>query len=308
VSVVGHQPPPFFKRGPAPLARLAFFVILSLSLLVLDLRFHYLERVRQVVAIAIYPLQRTAYAPAELTDRVISYFVSLSTLQNDNNRLKRKELESANWLLRQQHLELENQRLRQLLDMKERQPVPAVLAEILYTANDPFTRRIIVDKGTQNGVAAGQSVVDETGLIGQVTRAYPLQSEATLVTDKNQAVPVQVVRNGLRAVLFGAGGGKLELRFLAANADVVPGDLVVTSGLDAIYQPGLPVAKVTHIDRDAAYTFARILCEPAAGVEKHDQILILGSRAPLAPATDEHATQTEATEKPLKSRRGRKKE
>ncbi len=306
MPVVGHQPPAFFKRGPAPLARLAFFVILSLSLLVLDLRFHYLERVRQGVAIVIYPLQRAAYVPAELLDRVGGYFNSLSSLQEDNARLKRKELEAANWLLRQQHLELENQRLRRLLDMKERQPVAAVLAEILYAANDPFTRRIIVDKGTQHGVAAGQAVVDESGLIGQVTRAYPLQSEATLITDKNQAVPVQIVRNGLRAVLFGAGGGQLELRFLAANADVVPGDLVVTSGLDAIYQAGLPVAKVTHIDRNAAYTFASILCEPAAGVEKHDQVLILGSRAPLAAGVD--GQQPESVDKPLKTKRGRKKE
>ncbi len=303
---VVSQAPPFFKRGPAPLARLAFFVILSLSLLVLDLRFHYLERVRQGVAIAIYPIQRVAYAPAELMDHLGGYFSSLSSLQNDNTHLKRKELEAANWLLRQQHLELENQRLRQLLEMKERQPVPAVLAEILYAANDPFTRRIIVDKGTQQGIVAGQAVVDETGLIGQVTRAYPLQSEATLITDKNQAVPVQVVRNGLRAVLFGAGGGQLELRFLAANADVLPGDLVVTSGLDGVYQAGLPVAKVTHIDRDAAYTFARILCEPAAGVERHDQVLILGSRAPLAPGADERQSAT--TDKPLKTRRGKKKE
>lgn len=304
MSVVGHQPPPFFKRGPAPLTRLVFFVILSLALLVLDLKYRYLELARQGVAIALYPVQRAAYTPVELLDRIGDYFSSLSSLQQENVQLRRKELEAANWLLRQQHLELENQRLRHLLDMKAKQPVPGMVAEILYTARDPFSRRVVVDKGTQQGIAAGQAVLDEAGVIGQVTRAFPLQSEVTLITDKNQAVPVQIVRNGLRAVLFGAGGGQLELRFLAANADIVTGDLVVTSGLDGIYQPGLPVAKVVRVDRDAAYTFARILCEPAAGVEKHGQVLILGAREPLPPQVEE----TEARDKPVKGRKGRKRE
>lgn len=304
MSVVGHQPPPFFKRGPAPLARLAFFVTLSLALLVLDLKYRYLELARQGVGVVLYPLQRAAYAPVDLYEQLGDYFSSLTAVQRENVQLKRKELESANWLLRQQHLELENQRLRQLLDMKAKQPVPGTLAEILYTARDPFSRRVIVDKGSQHDIAAGQAVVDEAGVLGQVTRVYPLQSEVTLVTDKNQAVPVKIVRSGLRTVLFGASGGQLELRFLAANADVQPGDLLVTSGLDGVYLPGLPVAKVIRVDRDAAYSFARILCEPAAGVEKHGQVLILGLREALPPQVAE----TEARDKPAKVRKARRKE
>jgi rod shape-determining protein MreC len=304
MSVVGHQPPPFFKRGPAPLARLAFFVILSLSLLVLDLKYRYLELARQGVAVALYPLQRAAYTPVDLYEQLSDYFSSLTAVQRENAQLKRKELESANWLLRQQHLELENQRLRELLDMKARQPVSGTLAEILYAARDPFSRRVIVDKGSQHGIAAGQAVVDEAGVLGQVTRTYPLQSEVTLVTDKNQAIPVKIVRNGLRSVLFGASGGQLELRFLAANADVQPGDLLVTSGLDGVYLPGLPVAKVLRVDRDAAYSFARILCEPVAGVEKHGQVLVLGLREALPQQIEE----AETREKPTKGKRGRRKD
>ena len=304
MSVVGHQPPPFFKRGPAPLARLAFFVILSLALLVLDLKYRTLELARQGVAVALYPLQRAAYAPVDLYEQLGSYFSSLAAVQRENLQLKRKELESANWLLRQQHLELENRRLRELLDMKARQSVSGTLAEILYTARDPFSRRVIVDKGSQHGVSAGQAVVDEAGVLGQVTRVHPLQSEVTLVTDKNQAVPVKILRSGLRTVLFGASGGQLELRFLAANADVQPGDLLVTSGLDGVYLPGLPVAKVLRVERDAAYSFARILCEPAAGVEKHGQVLILGSREALPPQVEE----TESRDKPVKGKRGRRKD
>lgn len=304
MSVVGHQPPPFFKRGPAPLARLAFFVVLALALLVLDLKYRYLEQIRNGVAIVLYPLQRAAYTPVDLYEQLGGYFTSLAVLQRENVHLKRKELESANWLLRQQHLELENQRLRALLDMKDRQPVSGTIAEILYKARDPFSRRVVVDKGSQHDIVPGQAVVDEAGVLGQVTRVHPLQSEVTLVTDKNQAVPVKIIRNGLRAVLFGDGSGQLELRFLAANADVQAGDLLVTSGLDGIYLPGLPVAKVQRVDRDTAYAFAHIVCEPAAGVEKHGQVLILGAREALPPQAEEG----EARDKPARSRKARRKE
>ena len=157
MSVVGHQPPPFFKRGPAPLARLAFFVVLALALLVLDLKYRYLEQIRHGVAIVLFPLQRVAYTPVDLYEQLDGYFSSLSALQQENVQLKRKELESANWLLRQQHLELENQRLRELLDMKAMQPVSGTIAEILYTAREPFSRRVIVDKGCKipDGLVVG---------------------------------------------------------------------------------------------------------------------------------------------------------
>ena len=302
MSVVGQQPPPFFKRGPAPLARLAFFLALSLLLLVLDLRYHTLELSRQVVAIVAYPLQRLTYAPVEAFDHVAEYFSSLATVQKENSGLRRQQLDTANQLLRQEHLELENQRLRALLDMKQLQAVPSQVAEILYSARDPFARRMIVDKGTQQGIAAGQIVVDELGVIGQVTRSFPLLSEVTLITDKSQAVPVQIVRNGLRSVIFGAGAGGLELHFLAANADVQVGDVLVTSGLDGVYLAGLPVAKVVQVDRDTTYAFARILCQPIAGVERHDQVLVLGQGVALPPAPAEPETK----EKPVKGKRAKK--
>ncbi|MFA7269516.1 MAG: rod shape-determining protein MreC [Sterolibacterium sp.] len=302
MSVVGHQPPPFFHRGPAPLARLMFFVALSLLLLVLDLRFHTLEWARQGVALVTYPLQRLASLPLEGHERWNEYLSSLATLEKENVALRRQQLVTANLLLRQEHLELENQRLRALLDMKLRQPVNSQVAEILYSARDPFSRRVILDKGAQQSIAPGQVVIDEMGVIGQVTRVFPLLSEVTLITDKDQAVPVQIVRNGLRAVLFGAGAGNLELRFLAANADVQTGDELVTSGLDDVYLPGLPVAKVTRVDRDTTYAFARILCEPIPGVERHGQVLVLGRREALPPAPPE----AESKDRPGKGRRGGK--
>lgn len=288
IATVGHSPPPFFKRGPAPLARLFFFVSLSLTLLVADLRFHTLESVRQAVAMVLWPMQRVAYIPVEAGTDLSEYFSTLYELKTENDQLRHRELATANQLLRQGHLEEENRRLRALLDMRERQPAEGRVAEILYAARDPFTRKIIVDKGSNAGVEPGQPVIDELGVLGQVTRTYLFTSEVTLLTDKDQAIPVQIQRSGLRAVLAGAGIGTMELRFLASNADVQPGDILITSGLDGVYLPGLPVARVGKIDRDNSYAFARIDCEPIAGVERHGQVLILGKRVtPPLPAETE---------------------
>jgi len=303
MSVVGHSPPPFFRRGPAPLTQLVFFVTFSVALIFVDLRFHTVEWVRLAVATAAWPLQRLAGLPVEAAGGAGQYVSSLATLQAENTEYKSKLLTTASQLLRQKHLEQENMHLRALLDMKARQPAEGHIAEILYAARDPFSRRVIIDKGLQENIAAGQAVIDDIGVIGQVTRVFPLTSEVTLLTDKDQAIPVEVERNGLRAVLNGAGAGIMELRFLASNADVKPGDTLVTSGLDGIYFAGLPVAKVSHIDRDNSYAFARIYCEPLAGVERHGQVLVLGKREVLPPPVDDVA---DGKDKPGKGKRVKK--
>jgi rod shape-determining protein MreC len=287
MSVVGHAPPPFFKRGPAPLVRLVFFVSLSLVLLVADLRFHTLEWARLAVATAAWPLQRITGMPIDAAGDFGGYLSRQASLIKENEDLRRRQLGTANQLLRQDHLEEENKRLRALLDMRDRQPVEGRIAEILYAARDPFSRRVIIDKGSQQGIAPGQAVVDDIGVIGQVTRVFPLTAEVLLLTDKEQAIPVTVQRNSLRAVLAGAGAGMMELRFLAANAEVQVGDILVTSGLDGVYLPGLPVAKVVKIDRDSSYSFARIICAPLAGVERHGLALVLGGRTALPPQPED---------------------
>jgi rod shape-determining protein MreC len=285
--VVGHSPPPFFKRGPAPLAKLVFFVIVSLALLVSDLNLRYLEAFRQGLSVLAYPLQMAAATPADFVRNASNYFSSLVRLQIENKELKSRQLQGAERLLRLDQLEQENRHLRALLEARERQPVKSVVAEIMYTAKDPFSRKVILDKGDQAGIAAGQAVVDESGVIGQITRVFPMQSELTLLTDKDQAIPVMIVRSGLRAVLFGSGNGLMELRYLAANADVQPGDKVVTSGLDGVFLAGLPVATVAKVERDQAQTFARIPCLPAAGVEQFSHVLVLGHRENLPPRPPE---------------------
>lgn len=276
-----HQPPPFFKRGPAPLAQLSFYVMLSLALLFFDARFQTLELLRQGVSLFTYPMQQLAHAPAEFVQNSTGYFSSLSSLEEENARLRRAQLTAAETVLRTQQLESENEHLRKLLDMRSRQKVNGRVAQILYATRDPYSRRVVVDRGQQDGLSAGQPVVDEAGVIGQISRIFAFASEITLITDKEQAVPVQLERTGQRSVVFGVGDGRLELRFLAANADVQEGDTLVTSGLDGIYPAGLPVARVTHIERDTSYSFARIYCRALAGVEKFGEVLVLDPRAAL---------------------------
>jgi len=300
---VDQQPPPFFNRGPAPLVRLTFFVSLAVLLMVLDARFRYAESVRQVVALAAYPLQRIAMAPVDLFHGAANYFTSAAALRDENAALKAKQLRAAPELLRLEALNEENNQLRRLLDAQERLPRKSVFAEIIYAARDPFSRKVVIDKGSQNGILPGQPVIDDVGVIGQVTRVYLLMSEVTLLSDKNQAIPLQVLRNGLRAVAYGgAEGGMLDLRFMAANADIKNGDVLVTSGIDGTYPPGLPVATVARIERDAAYAFARITLAPTAGTDRYRQVLVLSNEAKPPPPEEAE----EPARKPPKPKRPRK--
>src|SRR5574343_830507 len=279
-----HAPPPFFKRGPAPLALLTFYIAVSLAIFVVDLRFKSLELLRQSVALIVDPVQRVAQTPGSLVDYAGQFLQGMGALQQENDELKHAKLTTAPDLQRLAQLEAENTRLRKLLDVKEREKASGQVAQIMYTARDPFARKVIVDKGQQAGIAAGLPAIDEAGVVGQVTRVFPFSSEITLITDKDQVVPVQVVRTGQRSVVFGLGNGQLELRYMPANADIQVDDILVTSGLDGLYLPGFPVAKVVNIERDSAYSFARIFCVPIAGVENFGEVMVLDPRQPLPPA------------------------
>jgi rod shape-determining protein MreC len=302
-----HTPPPFFNRGPAPLVRLAFFASLSFALLVLDARFHYTEGLRSVLAMAVYPLQTLATMPAALGERISEYFASQAQLREENAELRAKILSTSQAAQRFEAAQAEAGQLRRLIGASERLPVKSKPAEILYNGRDPYSRKVVIDKGSQTGVRAGSPVVDEAGVIGQVTRAYALVAEVTLLTDKDQAIPVQVVRNGLRAVAFGAGSsGMLELRFMASNAEIQNGDKLVTSGIDGTYPPGIPVATVARIERDAAYAFARIVCQPAAGVERGRYVLVIENETRQAQPPEEAGAAVE--KRPGKVRKPRRKD
>lgn len=296
-----YSPPPFFKTGPTPLARLLIFSALSLAFLVADSRFDYLASLRQIAAVVVYPLQRVAAAPASIARRIGDFFTTHGSLREDNARLAREGYENAALLLQLTALQAENAQLRELLDARQRLRIELAAAEVLYAARDPFTRKVIIDRGSQHDVRAGQPVVDNHGLVGQVTRAYPWLAEVTLVTDKGQFVPVQNVRNGLRAVLSGTGSdGALELRFIPLNADFQIGDELVTSGIDGVYPPGLPVARVTNVERSADQIFARITGTPLGGVANHTHVLVVSGSRELPPRPAEEKKQARG-KKPRKS-------
>ena len=291
-----HQPPPFFKRGPAPLAQLAFYAALSIALIFVDSRFQTLELLRQGISLFTRPVQQFAHVPVRLLQGAGVFLSDITRLEQENTRLKKMQLEASETVLRTQRLEAENTRLRALLDVKQRQNGNGRVTQVLHAARDPFSRKVIVDKGQQAGITAGQPAIDEAGVVGQVTRVFPFSAEVTLITDKSQAIPVQVVRSGQRSVVFGLGNGQLELRYMPANADVQVGDVLVTSGLDGIFLPGFPVAKVVNIERDSAYSFARIFCTPLAGVENFGELMVLDPRQPLPERPPEAAGRGELKE------------
>ena len=298
------DPPPFFHRGPSPLARLAFFALVSLALLFTDTRYRYLESVRHAVGALLYPLQRVLQMPAEGVAFVASYLASNHALSVENRELKEELITRAPAIQSYHALEQENAKLRALISVEARFTGAATPADVLYSGRDPFTQKLFVDKGESAGVIPGQAVIDQTGVVGQVTRVFPSMAEVTLVTDKDHAVPVKVERSGVRSVMYGSGSGRLpELRFLSPNAEIQAGDRLVTSGIDGTYPPGLAVAEVVSVDRETGQIFARVTCKPLAGVDKSPQVLILGQAAASMKPRPEEPTEADAPRKGRGKRR-----
>jgi len=271
-----YSPPPLFKQGPSAIARLLFFVVLSLVLLISDARFKTLDIVRGVLGAGLYPLQRAALVPRDLFMGAADLAVTSATLRADNTQLHTRNLQLSQQANQAAALAAENGHLRALLQLSQRIGAQTTPAEIQYDTRDPFTQKVVIGGGSQQGIQNGAPVLSEDGVIGQVTRVFPMQSEVTLLTDKDQAVPVEIVRTGLRSVIYGTPNGDLlDLRFVPISADVQVGDELVTSGLDGVYPQGLPVAKVLRVDKLADTAFARVVCVPLAAVRGARQVLVL---------------------------------
>jgi rod shape-determining protein MreC len=303
-----YSPPPLFKQGPSALARLIFFVVLSLALLVSDARFKTLEVVRGVLGAGLYPLQRAALVPRDFFMGAADLAVTSSTLRAENTQLHTRNLQLSQQANEAASLAAENTHLRALLQLSQRIGTQTTPADIQYDTRDPFTQKVVIGGGSQQGIQNGSPVVSEDGVIGQITRVFPMQSEVSLVTDKDQAVPVEVVRTGLRSVIYGtAKGDLLDLRFVPISADVQAGDELVTSGLDGVYPQGLPVAKVLRVDKQADTAFARVVCLPLAAVRGARQVLVLHYVAQVPPnpiAAEEAAAAAEGKDAKKKSAKG----
>jgi rod shape-determining protein MreC len=299
------EPPAFFPRGPSRIARLAFFGFISITLLFVDTRYHYLEGIRRVVAVILYPLQRAAQLPGETLLGVSHYFASLRTLSDDNAALKQLLVERSAIAQGYPAAQQENARLRALLDLGTRYAAAATAVEVLYTSRDPFAQKVFVGKGVDADLHPGEAVIDADGVVGQVTRVFPYMAEITLVTDKDHAVPVKIQRSGVRSVLYGAGTGHApELRFMAPSADIQVGDVLVTSGLDGTYPSGLAVARVATVERETGQIFARITCTPIAGIDRSEHLLVIARSAAAQPRPEVPAESDAAKKSGKGKRRG----
>lgn len=295
------QTHPVFKRGVAPHVRLLAYAAVCVVMMVADLRFHYLTTLQDWLSIITYPIRDIAAQPANLIGDTTGYFSNLRDWQAEKEKLLQRKKEDTEKLLVLKELEQENDRLRSLLKMARRVKTYSVAATVQYRAPDPYSRKVILDlgarelfdiqdptrfvldQGKQSGITHGWPVVDADGLIGQITRVYPIQSEVTLITDRNQAVAVKIERTGQPGVTFGTGQGQLELRNVRSDPNIKPGDRLVTSGLDGLFVPGIPVATVEAVEPPKVNDiFPRIVCTPISGVERSTNVLVL-SRAELPP-------------------------
>jgi len=277
LGTLDRTPPAFFKQGPSAISKLLFFSALSVLLMVADVRFNVTQPLRATLSVALYPVQWLAMRPQAFAKFSGEYLESLQDAQAEASDVRQKLLLQAQRAAQVEQLTLENKQLRALLNLQERLNTFGLVAEVLYDAADPYTRKLIINKGLTNGVKPSAPVMDEHGILGQVTRVLPLVSEVTLVTDREHSIPVLNTRTGARGVAYGESGGAplLELRFMATNADIEVGDQLTTSGVDGVYPPGMPVGIVTKVERRAETAFARILCEPVGRVQGAKHVMVI---------------------------------
>ena len=280
-----RSPPPFFRVGFAPLTKLIFFSALSLMLVFGDKQLQFTKPLRAGLSTLILPVQWLVLQPGEALSAMGTYFQNLDQAQKNLKAAEFKVLQQSVRSQQVEQLQIENENLRQLLGLQSNKAVASQVAEVLFDVPDPYNQRIVIDRGQLKNVALGSPVIDAGGVVGQVTRVYPLTSEVTLLTDRDQSIPVLNSRTGARNITSGdvlAGLAMIELKFVPASADVKEGDLLTTSGIDGVYPAGLQVARISHIERRVDISFARIHASPLAEL-KGRHVLVLQPTAASTP-------------------------
>ena len=283
--------PKLFRHGPSAEVRLYILGMLALVLIITDVNVRVLEPVRQALAIALYPFQRIVLAPRDGVQWVYEWMNAAQLIRVENEALQRQRIELSQVASHAAQLAIENAQLRRLLGVTGTTSQPAVAVEVLYEPPGLFNQRLVLNKGSAAGIAPGMPVIDEGGVVGQILRVTPMTAEAALVTDEGVLIPVQNVRNGLRLIAFGGkSNATMEVRYLAADADIQVGDTIVTSGVGGLFPAGLPVAQVQSVERNTASGFARAIVEPLAHPERYRHFLVLQvDVASLNPATQKGA-------------------
>ena len=289
LGTLDRTPPPFFKQGLSARTKLVFFAALSVFLMAADSRLQLAAMLREGLAVALLPAQRVLQAPVRLLGSGADYLQGLSVALEGQRLAQAALVAQAEKAARADRLQAENQQLRELLAIRPMLPVRAVGAEVMHEAADPYSRKLFVSAGLAQGVRAGSPVINEHGVLGQVTRVYPLSAEVTLLADKEASIPVLNVRTQQRHAAFGGvegpDGAQMDLRFVSGNADVQSGDLLHTSGVDGVYPPALPVARVVSVERRVDSSFARVLVAPLAVPDAVRHVLILEPVQAQGPAS-----------------------
>lgn len=279
-------------------ARFLLLAIVCVALMLLDRREQHLVRVRQALSVAVYPVRMAVDLPFRTWYSMRDTFAARSALIEENQRLRRERLETEARLQRLEALERENARLRELLDSTARVGHRALVAEILSVDLDPYRQRLDLNRGLVDGVYQGQALIDADGVVGQVVRVGALTSEAVLITDADHALPVSVNRNGIRTIAVGTGDSRrLRLPYLTNNADIVVGDLLISSGLGGVFPPGYPVARVVEVKLRPDQPFAEIIAEPVSSLDREREVLLVWNtpdEAPRASAAAAEASLAEA--------------
>lgn len=280
---------PIFSKGPALGIRLLILAALSVGVMVTDARFDYLKPVRSELALVLSPLYQVAGFPVRAWEVVSDQFSSRTELMAENERLKAEQLLLQRRLQKLAALTEQNVRLRELLNSAALVDDKVLVGELIGVDPNPYTHRIIIDKGAKDGVFVGQPVLDASGLMGQVVEVMPYSARVLLLTDVTHSIPVQVNRNGLRAIAAGTGNPeRLELRYVADTADIKEGDLLVSSGLGQRFPAGYPVATVSKVIHDSGQPFAVVRAIPTAKLNRSRYMLLVFSdtRTPEQRAND----------------------
>ena len=255
--------------------------VLSVILMTADHRGRHVDAMRSLLATLVYPLQYAIDLPIRGGNWLADNLSSRLALMRENERLRRENFSAQSKLERYAELEAENQRLRELLDSAARVGVQVLIAERLAVDLDPYSRRIVLNKGIRDGVQVGQSLIDANGIMGQVVEAGPFSSSAVLITDPSHALPVQVRRSGLLGIAVGTGPlDQLELTHVPVNADVLVGDVLVTSGLGGRFPSGYPVGQVVSVNRDSGRPFAQVMVQSSADLERNREVLLVWPEQP----------------------------
>lgn len=286
-----RNPPPFFRQGLPALSKLVIFGLLSVLLMSADHRLGLSQPIRSVLSVVLAPVQWVVLLPQRAGSALQDYFTGVDEARDAALQYQTRTIAQTQRLQQAEQLLQENRHLRELLELRNDIPGPSRAVQVLYETADPYSHSIVIDKGAMSGITPGSAVVDVAGVVGQVTRVYPMSSEVTLLTDRDQSIPVLNARTGQRYIAAGDPitlGGSLELRFVPAGADLQADDLLTTSGIDGVYPAGLQVGRIRQIDRRIDTAFARVHAVPMAQVRgRHMLVLPPVSDWPARPTKTE---------------------